>query len=282
MHKSEHHTIFYPADGRELALQSAQREEPFEATKKLSNLPCAILAPHASYTFILETLHRSFSSVADLKPKLVVLLGPLHQEPLEVDKPHFIFTPTGEGIKVPHTTISYATDIQSTLLELFESEIKAENSYFVEESAVELTLPFVDSYTPGTPVLPLLTATTDPKECKIYGAILEKIVALVPETLFVVSANLNAVLPAALATEHASTLVRLLEGGEPLLDALRSKYISSCGIAAFEALRHQRWGAKGWSFTSFATGGEAFFQLPQEYVSKERIVWHASAIRKEV
>lgn len=282
MHTSEHHTIFYPHDPEILTRQSAKRKELGSEENKLKKLPSAILTPHASYAYILEMLHQSFSAMAELKPKLVVILGSLHQEPLDVDKPHFLFVPTGEGIKLPHTTVHYATEIRTTLLSLFADAVKAENSYFVEEAAVELTLPLADAYAQGVPVLPILTNTVDAKECKTYAVIVEKIVALVPETLFILSANLNANLPSKLATEHASTLVKLLQEGEPLLDSLRSRQISSCGTAAFEALRHQKWGKNGWIFSSFTFDGELLSRLPQEHVTKERIVWHASAKRKEV
>ena len=282
MHTSEHHTIFYPSDPDELKEQSAKREGLAKGEGKLTSLPSAILTPHASYAVVLELLHQSFAAARDLMPKLVVILAPLHQEALDSDKPQFLFTPTGDGITLPHTTIRYAPVVRKALLSLFCEAIKAENSYFLEESAVELTLPLVDAYYEGVPVLPLLTGTTDADQCRTYAAILKKIVALVPETLFVVSANLNAILPSALATEHAQELVSQLERGEPLLDSLRSKRISSCSIAAFEALRHQSWGKNGWIFTQFSTEGESLEALPQEFITKERIVWHASAKRKEV
>ncbi len=282
MHTSEHHTIFYPGDPGKLALQSAKRQDRYPEGNTLTSLPCAILSPHASYAVVLDLLHRSFSSVTGLKPKLVVILAPLHQEALDIDNPHFLFVPTGDGIRLPHTTIRYATELRQTLLAMFPDAIKAEHSYFVEESAVELTLPLVDAYCKDVAVLPLLTHTCDAQQCRTYASILEKIVALVPETVFVVSANLNAILPSALATKHARTLVSLLEQGEPLLDSLRSKQISSCSIAAFEALRYQSWGMNGWDFTLFSTEGQAFETLPQEFITKERIVWHASAKRKEV
>lgn len=282
MHTSEHHIIFYPGNPEELTRQSAKRDTSVEGSNNQKDLPSAILAPHASYTGVLDLLHRSFSTITDLKPLLVVILAPLHQEALDVDKPHFLFTPTGEGIRLPHTTIPYATELRATLLGLFESDLKAEDSYFVEEPAVELTLPLVDAYCKGIPVLPLLTATRDADQCRTYAAILKKIVALVPETLFIVSANLNTPLPSELAREHATTLVSLLQKGEPLLDSVRSKQISSCGIAAFEALRHQSWGNKGWDFTLFSAEGKNFKTLSQEFTTKERLVWHASATRKEV
>ena len=282
MHTSEHHTIFYPSDPQELAAQSAIRQDRSNKEGKLTSLPSAILTPHASYAVVLELLHQSFSEITALQPKLVVILAPLHQEALDSDKPHFLFAPTGDGITLPHTTIRYATELRTTLLSHFPEAIKAENSYFLEESAVELTLPLVDAYCNGVPVLPLLTGTTDADQCRTYAAIVKRIVDLVPETLFVVSANLNAILPSALATEHANELVSLVERGEPLLDSLRSKRISSCSIAALEALRHQSWGKSGWDFTRFSTEGESFEALPQEFKTKERIVWHASAKRKEV
>ncbi|MBI9094296.1 MAG: AmmeMemoRadiSam system protein B [Sphaerochaeta sp.] len=281
MHTSEHHTIFYPSDPEELASQSARRAFPDKDTK-LTRLPAAIIAPHASYAVVLDLLHQSFSAITDLKPKLVVILAPLHQEALDIDKPHFLFVPTEEGIKLPHTEIMYATELRNTLLSLFSDAIKAEHSYFVEEPAVELTLPLVDAYCKGVPVLPLLTNTCDADQCRTYAAIVKKIVALVPETVFVLSANLNAILSAPLATEHAKRLVSLLEKGEPLLESVHSKQISSCSIAAFEALRHQSWGKNGWDFTRFCTEGNESEKLPLEFITKERIVWHASAKRKEV
>ncbi|HKL59932.1 MAG TPA: AmmeMemoRadiSam system protein B [Sphaerochaeta sp.] len=281
MHTSEHHTIFYPSDPEELSLQCAERHDHADGGN-LKSLPAAILAPHASYPTVLELLHQSFSAIPDLKPQLVVILAPLHQEALAVDRPHFMFVPTGEGIRLPHTTVPYAIDLRSTLLSLFDKVMKAEDSYFIEESAVELTLPLVDAYCKGIPVLPLLTDTRDAEQCRTYASIVKKIVALVPDTLFVVSANLNALLPSALALEHAQELVSLLERGEPLLESVRSKQISSCGLAAFEALRHQSWGKNGWSFTLFSTGGKISETLGQEVITKERLVWHASAKRKEV
>ncbi len=282
MHTSEHHTIFYPNDPEELTAQSARKSELTAKDNKLTRLPAAIIAPHACYAVALDLLHQSFSAITELNPKLVVILAPLHQEVLDIDKPHFLFVPTEDGIKLPHTDFSYDTELRNTLLSLFGDVIQAENSYFVEEPAVELTLPLVDAYCKDIPVLPLLTNTLDSDQCRTYAAILKKIVSLVPETVFVVSANLNAILPAPLATEHAKTLISHLERGEPLLESVRSKQISSCGIAAFEALRHQSWGKNGWDFTLFSTEGEAFETFPKEFITKERIVWHASAKRKEV
>ena len=282
MHPSEHHTIFYPGDAEELKAQSAPRWEQTEKESRLTSLPSAIITPHASYAVSLTLLHQSFSALANMQPKLVVILAPLHQEALDIDNPHFIFVPTGDGMRLPHTEIAYATELRTTLLSLFSDAIQAENSYFVEESAVELTLPLVDAYCKNVPVLSLLTHTRDADQCRTYAAILKKIVALVPETVFVVSANLNAILPSNLATQQARTLVTLLEKGEPLLDSVRSKRISSCSIAAFEALRHQSWGKNGWDFTLFSAERETYKTLPPELVTKERIVWHASAKRKEV
>ncbi len=282
MHPSEHHTIFYPGDPLQLTSKSAKRSDGQDKTSKLTSLPAAIMTAHASYDVVLDLLHRSFSAVTSLSPKLVVILAPLHQQALDIDKPHFLFVPTGDGIKLPHTEIHYATELRKSLLSLFSDSIKAEQSYFIEESATELTLPLADAYFTGVPVLPLLTNTVDAEQCRTYAEVVKTIVAKVPETLFVLSANLNAILPSALATEHAKTLVTLLECGEPLLGRFRSKQLSSCSIAAFEALRLQSWGNSGWDFTLFSTGEEPCETLPQEYITKERIVWHASAKRKEV
>lgn len=281
MHTPNHYSIFYPSDADELALVSAQRPR-LHTTKALSSLPGAILCPHASYPMILDLLHESFSAVNDLTVDLVVILAPLHQEALAVDAPHFLFTPSGKGITVGHAELTYAHTVRQQLLAAFPMALKEEDSYFQEEPAVELTLPLCSSYCKGAEVLPLLTATKDSEQIRLYARMLKHIVSLVPHTLFVVSANLNGILPGPIATEHATELVDLLQEGTPLLRNVQSHQISSCGIAAFEALRHQSWGHTQWSFNKFSVEGTQCTTLPNTYTTKERIVWHASAIRKEV
>jgi len=278
MHKSQHHTIFYPADQEELASACRVRE----SKPLLTKLPGALLVPHASYSGVLELLHTGFSASASVKPELVVVLGSLHQEPLEDDAPHFLFAPSGEGISLPNGPVLFAQTIRDSLVAKFGQSLSIQDSYFIEESCIELTLPMVTSYFGSVPVLPILSCSRGAKESKSYAELLENIVSMVPNTLFIVSANLNALLPSPLACTQTRSLIELLETGKPLLKAQKEKAISSCGIASLDALQRQKWGLSTWKFIALASQGTQYASLPDTIDTKEKIVWHGTAIKGEM
>ena len=277
MHKCQHHTIFYPADQEELLTACKKRE----SKPLLTKLPGALLVPHASYKSVLEILHKGFSACANARPELVVILGSLHQNPLEIDAPHFLFAPSKEGIRLPDGEVFFATTIRDTLVSSFPDCLSIQDSYFLEEPCIELTLPMVTSYFGQVPVLPILSSSCGAKESRTYASLIKEIVSMVPNTLFIVSANLNALLPPSIACTHAINQISLLELGKSLLDAQNEKTISSCGIASLEALQRQNWGMKAWDFIALACQGTEYTIVPDTIDIKEKIVWHGAAIKRE-
>ena len=277
MHKSEHHAIFYPQDKTELEEACAKREPK----KTLTKLPGSILVPHAAYTWSLDLLHEGFAGAQGLHPQLVVLLGSLHQEQLQEDLPSFIFAPSEDGVSIPTGNVLFPTTMRDELTARFSHALSIQDSYFTEEPCIELTLPMIHSYFPGVPVLPLLMGNLDARQVKTLSALLSRIVEMTKDVLFVVSANMTAILPPGIATGHARQLASVLESGAPLLEEQRRGNVSSCGISALEALRGQTWGSPRWEFLSFQCKDQQFVQIPDTFDAKDKIVWHCAALRGE-
>ena len=129
------------------------------------------------------------------------------------------------------------------------------NSYFEEEPAIELQLPYIHHLFRNHPVIPLLAGTPSSQKSKNLAKILGTFKP--EETLFVVSTNLTGDLPAKRAKNHAETAVGILEGKNrtPLLETLRKKGISMCGTHILEALRRTGFFAENWKILGYHKAG---------------------------
>lgn len=274
MLESQHHLIFYPEDRTKL--DECTRRRP--AAGEPCSLPTAILVPHASYDRVCEALHRSFEHVAMLKPSKVVFLGPLHQEVLAEHEPAFLFTPRAEGIRVAGVEHVFDAALAAELCTRFKTQVMREDSYFIEEPAFELTLPFIQSYFPGTAVLPLLSGSCDKAQLAIYTQVIKQITDLDDKVLFIVSANANALLPAFEAAKHAKAFRDALSQGTSLCEGLRMHAISSCNTAALDAVGRQHWAAGGWNIVGLYRDGIQQQDIFAESDENEKRVWHISAV----
>ena len=274
---SYHHMIFYPEDQETLALATAKRE----AEVYLRSLPSAILVPHAAYQFSLEALHRSFSVAGHLKPSLIVFLGPLHQEVLEADAPSFLFTSSMEGISIAGVEHRFANTLIKELTASHAPFFAQEDSYLVEEPALELTLPMIHSYFPDVPVLPILASSCTSEQIQTYQKVLESVVEKKKNVLFIVSSNANALLSSPQAEEDARTFISRLSTGVSLLENRRGERISSCNSSSLEALRQIRAFSGKWTINGYFDKHGEQPEIKDHNDMKEKHVWHISAYQGE-
>lgn len=273
MLEAHHQVIFYPEDPAELEKATQTRE----SAERLCTLPSALLCPHAAYDLSMEALHASFSLASGLPCKLVVVLVPLHQEVLLCDEPAFVFSPTQEGMVVGGMHIRFATGMRMHLQTLHAPHLALQDSYFEEESAFELTLPFIHSYLPDTPVLGLAVGSCTKEQTAKLAYLLRTITEKEPDTLFVVSSNANALLPSDVAADHANTLADLLRQGSDLWEAGQHHLISCCNLPSLEAIRRQPWAIRRWQLNSWYCKGQEHPAPSVLGEGKEKDVWHLSA-----
>lgn len=274
MLESQHHMIFYPEDRTKLDECTKRRA----GTTSSCSLPTAILVPHASYPMVCEALHRSFEQAQDIKPSMVVFLGPLHQEALAEHEPAFLFTPQSEGITIASHVHHFDTILAAELNSRFAPHVMYEDSYFIEEPALELTLPFIQSYFPDVPVLALLCGNCDKERLATYARVLEYCTNAQNNVLFIVSANANALLPATEAAKHAAAFTETLKQGSSLSEGLRMHTISSCNTAGLDAIGRQKWGRQGWKILGMFLRGREHASISAESDENEKHVWHISAV----
>lgn len=231
-HSSIGHDIFYPSDSVELSklVQGALGKD-----RGACSLPAALIAPHASYETAADLLGRTYRQAALCRPKRIVMLAPLHREKLHEDMPYLLFYPEGNTMQAGPVSLPLDQEMLSRMCSK-SSRITAKNSYFLEEPAIELQLPFIHELFGSVSILPILTGEHS------SAAALEaaKLLKLLPpkETLFIITSNATGYKRRDLAQKEASLLEKLFSTGEigTLLEKLHRKEISMCAAASVAAL----------------------------------------------
>ncbi len=263
-----HHTIFYPKERTLLDEVTTKRS----TEGVLKTLPAALLVPHATYSMIGEVLHQTFASAASLKPDLVVFLGPLHQPVLEADKPSFLFAPKEPLIEQASKTYPIDNLLLSELIKHYP--ISRASSYYEEEPAFELTLPFIDSYLNPRAILPLIGRIDRAAQRATLSTILNRIVDLQKSVVFVISANASGLLPFNEANQEAHYFIDDLNAEK---DALEAR--SSCNWGALEAINKSGLIPGAWEITSQSLKGTEYPRLDDAQSEAGLMTWHIGAYK---
>lgn len=231
-HRSIGHDIFYPSDPVEL---SRLVQGALGSAREVCSLPAALLAPHASYETAADLLGRTYRQAALCEPKHIVILAPLHREKLHEHTPYLLFYPEGASLQAGPVSLPLDKEMLSHMCGE-SGTITGTNSYFLEEPAIELQLPFIHELFGSVSILPILTGENSSAAAHEAA----KLLKLLPreETLFIITSNATGYKRRELAQQEASRLEQLFSAGETgnLLEKLHRKEISMCAAAAAAAL----------------------------------------------
>ncbi len=233
--------IYYPADP-EATFREAERLITANAVAyKLSSLPAAILSPHAAYASAGTVMGAAYHSAKRLDPVRIIIIAPLHADILAEDSvdqlelflPHAeLFRCAGELLPID---VKAVHEIAGNL-----SYAALRNSYFSEEPAIEIQLPFLHNLYPGIPVVPLFAGNRSAEGARNLVPLITRYAD--DKTLFVCTSNATANLPGETAAEHAEMSCRQLTGEEsrsPFAPETRNAS-SMCGAHIIEAFRKSR------------------------------------------
>ncbi len=229
--------LFYPEDPEEL-----RQKVGFLITgKDREGTAPFILCPHGSWSNCEGRMARlmgaAFHSISRFRPRLIVLLGPVHRE-----KEHpALYLPESLWFESPLGLVPVARKL-CRALEASEGPFECNDTPHREEHSLELCLPFIQKLFPECPILPILTGGLKRKDIRRGAAILEEGLKnqgmTLEDCLFVVSANLSGYKGREDAEQEAEHFLKLLD--LPLQGSLIQEEaegrISSCGTGALTLL----------------------------------------------
>lgn len=219
--------IFYPDTKEELHRLVSELLEQ-------SDIPAGkagfIVSPHAAYRYSGEIAAAAFRSCSARKVENVLLLGPVHREPVEG-----IILPESEMFQTPLGSVT----VNHELLE----ELQACGTKFVfndiphlEEHCLEVQLPFIQALFPDALIVPVLIAGTSPQLVRMLSNALQlTFFKRFDTSLFVVSANISYGRRNDAGVDRFLDLITAWDW-EGILSLVQSKAINSCGATSLAAI----------------------------------------------
>ncbi len=225
--------IFYP-DNRE-DLEADVVRYLAEAGERFAISPGAgaIISPHAGYDYCGIFIAAAFLAAAGRPVKTVVILAPVHREPVDA-----VFLTESAYFSTPLGMVEVAEEIVSEL-EASSTRILRNDIPHLEEHAIEVQLPFIQHQFPGARIVPILMGRATLTNVRLLARAFDLCFAERDEsTLFIVSSNLSNHTDGAAAVESVTELMRLFERAdcEGLLSAFSRKEVTACGSGCVATL----------------------------------------------
>ena len=215
--------IFYPENKEELEVKITRL---LEQTKKYKGSAFGIISPHAGLEYSGQIMAAAYQSAANRKIKTIVILAPVHREPLDN-----IILPESNQFKTPLGVMKvnqkYIEELISCGTRIVRDEIP-----HLEEHCIEIQLPFLQILFPDADIIPILIGKTKPGNIKLLSNALQLIFAEHYETtLFVSTANIATSYIQKNSQKEAEKFINLIKevNIQGIIEAKSQKKISSCG-----------------------------------------------------
>jgi AmmeMemoRadiSam system protein B len=222
--------IFYPAEEEEL---TALIESLLEKSGEDAGNAFAIISPHAGYSYAGEIIARSFKASAKRNIKDVVILAPIHTDPID-----HIFLPESKFFLTPLGSLKVNQELADELLSCSTNILRKDLPH-LEEHCIEVHLPFIKYLFPEANIVPILLGNSSLRNIKILSNALQLTFAPVySSTLFVVSSNMTTHMNKEIAEHETKTLIDLITkiDWKGIATAKVSGEISSCGAACIATI----------------------------------------------
>jgi len=217
--------MFYPAQCSEVERMIEQFNlilEQAEGSEKLRSIrPRAIISPHAGYIYSGFTANVAHRTLANAKPKRVIVIGPSHRVYLSGMSGSFydaFETPCGD-LEIDR---EYLDHLASLFDIVFVPEAHAEHS-------TETQMPFIRHYLPDVKVVEIVYGNQDPA---YLGEMCTSILSD-PDNAIVISTDLSHYYPLQKAKELDSICIRAVQELDPVL---LHQGCEACGKIGMEAI----------------------------------------------
>ncbi|MBT3274289.1 MAG: AmmeMemoRadiSam system protein B [Spirochaetales bacterium] len=225
--------IFYPSEAAKLqeevdGLLADARNNP-----QKSNRARAIIAPHAGYQYCGKYSASAFIAAEGRDIDTVVIIAPVHREPEDsifLTESAFFATPLGKTAVLQELN----SELEECSTRIFRNDLP-----HLEEHAIEVQLPFIQTLFPKAGVIPILMGRATATNVRLLSRALEATFAeKYDSTLFVVSSNLSSHTEDAEAADSMRRLISLIERHdcEEILSAYHKKDITACGAGCIATL----------------------------------------------
>jgi AmmeMemoRadiSam system protein B len=182
--------IFYPAEPAALGARvAALLAEASTGLPQPGGPVYALITPHAALDYAGAVTAAAYCSVADRRPAVAVLLGPMHR-----DASNGVVLPESASFQTPLGNVPVDRQILEELQDAGEARswFRWDDIPHLEEHCLEVQLPFLKHLFPSVRIVPLLVGKPSLRLVEaLAGRLWEVFSGRLAETLFVATANLG-------------------------------------------------------------------------------------------
>ena len=222
--------IFYPNNKAKL---KKQVEQLIDSVKRPADNAFAVITPHAAFQYTARLTAEAFKSAALREIKTVVIIGPMHRDPIDgfaLPTAQFFLTPMGK-IKV---NTGYVEALSKT-----ESSFIFDNIPHFEEHSIEVQLPFIQFLFPEADIVPILAGKETENNVKRFSRSLHLTFGTdFKYILFVVTSNSSSYIYGTAPEAEAAKFGRLLmsKNWREIINARRDKELSACNLTGISSI----------------------------------------------
>ncbi len=227
--------IFYPGEKDALSarLHKLLNHTDNGETGRLAENVYSIIVPHAAFDYSGEIAAAAFKAISGREIETVVLLGPVHREPVEA-----VILPQSQIFQTPLGSVTVDEEAVRKLAGLSLS-FRVDDIPHLEEHCLEAQLPFIQHLLPGALIVPILLGKPTRALVELLtNSLWELYSGRMSSTLFVVTANMTGNIGQEKGREELDQVLSWIDSldWESLSEAAEHKRISSCGAGCVAAI----------------------------------------------
>jgi len=227
--------IFYPGEKDALSVRLHEllnHTDSDETGRPVENV-YSIIVPHAAFDYSGEIAAAAYKAVSGREIETVVLLGPVHREPVEA-----VILPQSQIFQTPLGSATVDEEAVKKLAGL-SSSFRVDDIPHLEEHCLEAQLPFIQHLLPGALIVPILLGKSTRVLVELLtNSLWELYSGRMNSTLFVVTANMTGNIGQEKGREEFDQVLSWINSldWESLSEAAERKRISSCGAGCVAAI----------------------------------------------
>ena len=227
--------IFYPGEKNALSvrLQELLNHTDGGKTEPPAENVYSIIVPHAAFDYSGEIAAAAYKGISGREIETVVLLGPVHREPVEA-----VILPQSQIFQTPLGSVTVDEEAVKKLAAL-SSSFRVDDIPHLEEHCLEAQLPFIQYLLPNALIVPILLGKPTRALVELLtNSLWELYSGRMNSTLFVVTANMTGNTSQEKGREELDQVLSWIVKGdwESLSEAAEHRRISSCGAGCVAAI----------------------------------------------
>ncbi len=218
---------FYPGTETELKEMINKLKDAVPENVLFQGRPVVLFSPHAGYVYSGNTAAFGFYQIRNFKIKTFIIIGPTHRVPLKkasVGNFKYFKTPLGK--------VEVDVELANRIIDKDKTKFDFNSTAFLYEHSVEVQVPFIQSFFPGSKIIPIVMPQ-DIEVVKALSTALTEVIGKREDILIIASTDMSHFHNSKKAIEMDKKALKLIKDLDyvGLIKSTKAGECELCGLA---------------------------------------------------